>query len=122
MTLILPYKQEDLDNAGISDPNQLDVYTVNTTTQAWEKVPGLKTVDINNQVVMINVDHFSIFRLAVLTSSNFSFTGFFPPVDNPPTWNKAKAGSAIPVKFRVGRLSGNGYLPGEQSVIAASPL
>ena len=76
VTLILPYRQADLDNAGISDPNQLDVYTFNTTTQAWEKVLGSKTVDPNNHVVMIAVDHFSIFRLGVLQSS--------PPDTTPP--------------------------------------
>jgi len=32
----------------------------------------------------------------------YDFTGFFSPVDNPPTFNKAKAGSAIPVKFSLG--------------------
>ena len=32
----------------------------------------------------------------------YSFTGFFQPVDNPPTVNKAKAGSSIPVKFSLG--------------------
>jgi hypothetical protein len=32
----------------------------------------------------------------------FSFAGFFPPVDNPPTINTAKAGSGIPVKFSLG--------------------
>ena len=31
-----------------------------------------------------------------------SFTGFFPPVDNPPMVNLATAGSAIPVKFSLG--------------------
>ncbi len=76
VTLILPYRQADLDNAGISDPNQLDVYTFNTTTQDWEKVLGSKTVDPNNHVVMIAVDHFSIFRLGALQSS--------PPDTTPP--------------------------------------
>ena len=32
----------------------------------------------------------------------YGFTGFFPPVDNPPVLNTAKAGSAIPVKFSLG--------------------
>ena len=32
----------------------------------------------------------------------FPFEGFFPPVDNPPTVNLAKAGQGIPVKFSVG--------------------
>ena len=32
----------------------------------------------------------------------YNFSGFFQPVDNPPTLNVAKAGSAIPVKFSLG--------------------
>jgi hypothetical protein len=32
----------------------------------------------------------------------YNFTGFFQPVDNAPTLNVAKAGSAIPVKFSLG--------------------
>jgi hypothetical protein len=33
------------------------------------------------------------------TSTTFQFTGFFQPVDNSPTLNVVKAGSAMPVKF-----------------------
>ena len=33
---------------------------------------------------------------------HWPFTGFFSPVDNPPTLNVAKAGSTIPVKFSIG--------------------
>jgi hypothetical protein len=36
---------------------------------------------------------------ATLTSTLYTFAGFFQPVDNLPTLNSAKAGSAIPVKF-----------------------
>jgi hypothetical protein len=32
----------------------------------------------------------------------FEFTGFFPPIANPPAVNSAKAGSARPVKFSLG--------------------
>jgi Tol biopolymer transport system component len=32
----------------------------------------------------------------------FQFSGFFAPVDNPPVFNGAKAGTAIPVKFGLG--------------------
>ena len=39
------------------------------------------------------------FEVAV---SSYAFTGFYSPVDNLPTFNKAKAGSAIPVKFSLG--------------------
>ncbi len=34
----------------------------------------------------------------------YNFSGFFAPVDNPPTFNEMKAGQAVPVKFS---LSGN---------------
>jgi hypothetical protein len=30
---------------------------------------------------------------------SYNFAGFFPPVDNPPTFNLANAGQAIPVRF-----------------------
>jgi hypothetical protein len=32
----------------------------------------------------------------------FPFSGFFQPVDNPPTLNQVKAGQSIPVKFSLG--------------------
>ena len=35
-------------------------------------------------------------------SVQWPFSGFFAPVDNPPTVNVAKAGSAVPVKFGLG--------------------
>ena len=44
-----------------------------------------------------------------------AFLGFFQPVDNPPTRNRAKAGQAIPVKFSLG---GNF---GQKIFLAASP-
>src|SRR5438445_3582384 len=33
---------------------------------------------------------------------SYSFSGFFAPVDNPPTFNRVKAGTAVPVKFSLG--------------------
>jgi Tol biopolymer transport system component len=50
----------------------------------------------------------------------YTFTGFFSPVDNQPTANKVAAGSAVPVKFRLGGPQGlaifaGGY-PRSQSV------
>jgi hypothetical protein len=38
----------------------------------------------------------------------YSWSGFFPPVDNPPTVNVARAGAAIPVKFSLGGDQGLG--------------
>lgn len=40
--------------------------------------------------------------VSVHYSVNWNWTGFFQPVDNLPALNKAKAGSAIPVKFNLG--------------------
>ena len=34
-----------------------------------------------------------------LTRQSFSFTGFLPPIANPPTVNVVKAGSSVPIKF-----------------------
>ena len=39
---------------------------------------------------------------ASTTIEVWPFTGFFSPVDNPPTENSAKAGSNVPVKFSLG--------------------
>jgi hypothetical protein len=36
----------------------------------------------------------------------YTFSGFFQPVDNPPTLNTVKAGSAVPVKFNFGGYQG----------------
>jgi hypothetical protein len=52
---------------------------------------------------------------------NFNFTGFFAPVNNLPTLNVAKAGSAIPVKFRLGGNQGlNIFATGFPKVIPIS--
>ena len=65
VTIKLPYTEEDLENAGVSDPQELDVYTFNTTTSTWELVEDPKIVDEENMLVMIDVTHFSIFQLGV---------------------------------------------------------
>jgi len=39
---------------------------------------------------------------ALTQSVSYSFAGFFPPLDNPPTLNAVNAGSAAPVKFSLG--------------------
>ena len=45
---------------------------------------------------------------------HYDFTGFFPPVDNAPAFNTAKAGNSVPVKFSLNGFQGldiffNGY-------------
>ena len=39
-------------------------------------------------------------------AATFPFSGFFSPVDNPPTLNAMKAGAAVPVKFSLGGARG----------------
>ena len=49
------------------------------------------------------------------------FTGFLQPVDNPPTVNTVKAGSAVPIKFSLGGNRGLAILaPGSPVVTAVS--
>jgi PKD repeat protein len=50
----------------------------------------------------------------------FQFNGFFQPVDNPPTRNIAKAGSAIPVKFSLGGDYGLGILAAGYPAVVAT--
>ena len=43
---------------------------------------------------------------AIYTVTGYTFGGFLAPVDPAPTWNTAKAGSAIPVTFSLGGYQG----------------
>jgi N-acetylneuraminic acid mutarotase len=57
---------------------------------------------------------------------SFVFTGFFPPVDNLPILNVAKAGSAIPVKFSLGADFGldiiaSGYPASSETACGTTP-
>ena len=51
--------------------------------------------------------------------TTYSFSGFFSPVDNPPTINTVKAGSAIPVKFSLGGNYGLGIFQSGFPSVAA---
>lgn len=41
---------------------------------------------------------------------NYAFAGFFRPIDNSPTYNTVKPGSAVPVKFSLGGNQGPGVM------------
>ena len=66
----------------------------------------------------------------VLTIHSYQVIGFSSPVDNLPTTNSAKAGQAIPLKFRVLDYLGNpvtslpyfGYLTGSMSCGGSAPV
>jgi probable HAF family extracellular repeat protein len=65
----------------------------------------LEGTDINDvgQILALGIDSRTgenhAYVVSPVTENVYLFTGFFPPVDNPPTLNLAKAGTAIPVKF-----------------------
>ncbi len=56
--------------------------------------------------------------------TDYEFSGFFTPVDNLPTLNSVKAGSAIPVKFSLNGFQGLDILaagsPASQTIACAS--
>ncbi|HEX3037283.1 MAG TPA: PxKF domain-containing protein [Thermodesulfobacteriota bacterium] len=85
----------------------------------WQSLSGL-TISSQNY-------YFEQFLIrAHVTSAGFSFTGFFQPVDNLPTMNSVKAGSAIPVKFSLNGDQGlnifaEGY-PASQPITCDSSL
>jgi hypothetical protein len=47
-------------------------------------------------------DAFDVFYQGTTQTPAFNFTGFFPPVDNPPTLNQVNGGQAIPMQFSLG--------------------
>ncbi len=49
-------------------------------------------------------------KVCTYAVGGYNFTGFFAPVDNPPTLNQVKAGQSIPVKFSLGGNQGLGIL------------
>ena len=60
VSIMIPYTQADLDNAGVSDPAQLEVFTYHTSTLSWEKIP-VDSVDYGNGFLICEVDHFSMY-------------------------------------------------------------
>jgi hypothetical protein len=69
----------------------------------WEHTftePGEYTIEVSVTNASDTVNDSIIGLDAVELSYNFA--GFFSPIDNPKVVNKAKAGSAIPVKFSLG--------------------
>ncbi|MDP1614627.1 MAG: PxKF domain-containing protein [Methylococcales bacterium] len=79
--------------------NQGEVIGTHTYTNIGAYTVEICVIDLYGEVgcdtLQVNV---------IQPPTQFTFTGFFPPVDNQPTLNTVSAGRAIPIKFSL-----NGY-------------
>lgn len=73
----------DLPRSGFTVRIELDLYT-----------------GPNNDVAQVFIDN----GPGLIPMRGGDFTGFFAPVDNPPTANKVKAGQSVPMKWKLGAL------------------
>ncbi len=62
ITVTLPYTQADLDDAGISDPNDLKVYRWSSPLSGWQALEVV-AVDTDNQTISVQVSQLSVFAL-----------------------------------------------------------
>ena len=62
--IMIPYHQEELNNAGISDPEQLEVFSYNPSTLLWEKIQ-VDHLDKINSLLICKTDHFSMFTTGI---------------------------------------------------------
>jgi len=79
--------------------------TLDTTTVNW------KTATVAAGAAKDNVGHHSA-QASCRYQVVYPFTGFFAPVDNKGVLNQVKAGSAVPLKFSLGRNEGLMVLDG----------
>jgi hypothetical protein len=77
--------------------NESTIKLFHYENNVWTNVTS--SLDTTKNKVCGQVSSLSPFALF---ESAFSYSGFFPPVDNPPVTNSAKAGVGIPVKFSLG--------------------
>ena len=93
-----------------------DVCTVSTVDSGGLVVePASRTV----LVQPATVDE-TWFFASPATGSTFDFTGFGPPVANPPTVNRVRAGATVPIKFGLGGDQGSDVLAPGYPASAAS--
>jgi hypothetical protein len=76
--------------------NENNIKVFHHDAGAWQDVTS--SLDSQSNTICGQVTSLSPFAMFE-AAFTYEFAGFFPPVDNPPTRNVAKAGSAIPVKF-----------------------
>lgn len=60
ITVTIPYTQADLDSAGITDPNELQVYRWSSPSSGWVALQ-ITNVDTANETITVEVSQFSVF-------------------------------------------------------------
>jgi len=100
-------------------------YGLTTTNDLFVgSYPGCSGLDFDGTVDLLRIWGRALAPTEVTASMAYDFRGFLRPVDNPPTVNQSKAGSAIPVKFSLGGNQGLGILaagsPASQQVVCSS--
>ena len=74
VSIMIPYTQADLDNAGVSDPAELEVLTYDTSTLTWEKIT-VDSVNTLDALLICRVDHFSMYTTGKSVTSSDSDGG-----------------------------------------------
>lgn len=82
--------------SGISFGNENGIKLFHDVGGNWDDITT--SLDIDTTTVCGRTDGLSPFALF---EPSYQFVGFLPPVENPPTVNRAKAGRTVPVKWRL---------------------
>jgi uncharacterized delta-60 repeat protein len=91
---------------GVSYGNESMLRLLHETPTGWVDITDPGYPDMVNKIICGTVSSFSHFGVF---EPSYSFTGFLPPVENPPVMNTAKAGQTVPVKWQLTD-SGGSYI------------
>lgn len=73
ITIGFPYTWPMLNEAGVPDPEDLTVHYYNDYDMRWEEIP-IKKIDKTNEIIYIDVNHFTIFSLSYAGGSSANTT------------------------------------------------
>ncbi len=111
----IPNGNANLDSLALNAPGTTATHALLPGSDAIDAVPLANCTDLSGNPVTIDQRGVARPQGAAcdigafeLEAPTYDFAGFFSPVDNPPVFNSAKAGSAVPVKFSLGGDQGLG--------------